>query len=174
MNLIEKDITTMKNLLAAEGDTIVIVEVLAIEAITVETITRIMTEDTGVNTKTDTSTLTTGGLTHQNTGEGITTMIMSQDQDHQHTLDIKLTKKTVWVEEGAIEIHLDDQGRRGQDITHLMMETDTKNIVAHIVNKTPLERRNQQEIEVPITWKTTPKNTEIKMTIALRIKKETL
>ena len=170
MNLIEKDIT-MKYLLVVEGDTIVTVEVLAIEANTVGTTTRITIEDTGANINVDMTILTIGKRIHLKTGEENTTMIMSQDQDHQHTLDIKLTKKTVWVEEGAIEIHLDDQGRRGQDITHLMMETDTKNIVAHIVNKTPLERRNQQEIEVPITWKTTPKNTEIKMTIALRIKK---
>ena len=115
--------------------------------------------------------LTIGKRTHLKIGEENTTMIMSQDQDHQHILDIKLTKKTVWIEEGAIEIHLDDQGRRGQDITHLMMEIDTKNIVAHTVNRTPLERRNQQEIEVLITRTTIPKDTETKMTIALRIEK---
>ena len=171
MNLIEKDITTMRNLQAAAGDTIVTAEVLVIEANTVGTTTRIMTGDTGVNTNADMSILTIGGHTHQNTGEEITTMIMNQDQDHQHTLDIKLIKKTVQAEEGAIETHLDDHGKKDQDTTHLMMEKDTKNIVAHIANRTPLERRNQQEIEVLITRTTTPKNTEIKMTIVLRIEK---
>ena len=171
MNLIEKDITTMKNLQAAAGDTIVTAEVLAIEANTVGTTIRITTGDTGVNTNADMSILTIGGHTHQNTGEEITTMIMSQDQDHQHTLDIKLIKKTVQAEEGAIEIHLDDHGRKDQDITHLMMEIDTKNIIAHIANRTPLGRRNLQEIEVLITRTTIHKDTETKMTIALRIEK---
>ena len=171
MNLIEKDITTMKNLQAAEGDTIVTVEVLAIEANTVGTTTRITTGDTGVNTNADMSILTIGGHTHQNTGEEITTMIMNQDQDHQHTLDIKLIKKTVRTEEGEIETHLDDHGRKDQDTTHLMMERGTKNIVVHIANRIPLGRRNQQEIEVLITRTTIPKDTETKMTIALRIEK---
>ena len=140
----------MKNLLVVEGDTIVTVEVLAIEANTVGTTTRITTEDTGANINVDMTILTIGKRTHLKTGEENTTMIMSQDQDHQHILDIKLTKKTVRTEEGAIEIHLDDHGKKDQDTTHLMMEKDTKNIVAHIANRTPLERRNQQEIEVPI------------------------
>ena len=174
MNLIEKDITTMKNQQAAEGDTIVIAEVLAIEAITAGITTRIMTGDTGVKTNADMSILTIGGHTHQNIEEEITIMIMNQDQDHQHTLDITLIKKTVQAEEGAIEIHLDDHGRKDKDTTHLMMERDTKNIVVHIANRTPLGRRNQLEIEVLTTRTTIPKDTETRMTIALQIKKAIL
>ena len=161
----------MKNQQAAEGDTIVIVEVLAIEANTVGTTTRITTGDTGVNTNADMSILTIGGHTHQNTGEEITTMIMNQDQDHQHTLDIKLIKKTVQTEEGEIETHLDDHGRKDQGTTHLMTARDTKNTVVHIANRIPLGRRNQQEIEVLITRTMIPKETETKMTIALRMEK---
>ena len=102
----------MKNLQAAAGDMIVTAEVLAIEANTVGTTIRIMTEDIGVNTNVDMSIPPIEGHTHQNTGEEITTMIMNQDQDHQHTLDIKRIKKTVRTEEGAIETHLDDHGRK--------------------------------------------------------------
>ena len=181
MNLIEKDITTMKNQQAAEGDTIVIAEVLAIEANTAGITTQIMTGDTGVKTNADMSILIIGGYTHQNIEEEITIMIMNQDQDHQHTLDITLIKKTVQAEEGAIEIHLDDLGihlddlgRRDQDTTRLMMERDTKNIVVHIANRTPLGRRNQLEIEVLTTRTTIPKDTETRMTIALQIKKAIL
>ena len=43
MNLIEKDITTMKNLQAAAGDMIVTAEALAIEANTVGTTIQTMT-----------------------------------------------------------------------------------------------------------------------------------
>ena len=134
MNLTEKDITTMKNLQAAEGDTIVIVEVLAIEANIVGTTTRITTGDTGVNTNADMSILTIGGHTHQNTGEEITTMIMNQDQGHQHILDIKLNKKTVWIEEGEVENRLDDCGRKDQGTIHPMTARNMKNIKTHITN----------------------------------------
>ena len=84
----------MKYLLVVEGDTIVTVEVLAIEANTVGTTTRITIEDTGANINADMTILTIGKRTHLKTGEENTTMIMSQDQDHQHTLDIKSIRKT--------------------------------------------------------------------------------
>ena len=142
MNLIEKDITIMKNQQAVEGDTIVIVEVLAIEANTVETITRIMTGDTGVNTNADMSILTIGGHTHQNTGEEITTMIMNQDQDHQHIPDIELNKKTARIEEGEAENRLIDDERKDQDTTHLMTAIDMKNIKVHIANRRPYGMKN--------------------------------
>ena len=125
MSLIEKDITIKKNLQAAAEDLTAIDEVPAIGVITVVNTIRSMTGDTGVNTNADTSILHIEERTHQNTGGETTTMIMNQDQGHQHTRDIKLIKKTVLTEEGDIETHLDDQGRKDQDTTHLMTARDT-------------------------------------------------
>ena len=171
MNLIEKDITIMKNLQAAEEDQIVIDEVPAIGAITVVNTIRSMTGDTGVNTNADTSILHIEERTHQNTGGETTTMIMNQDQGHQHTQDIKLIKKTVLTEEGDIETHLDDHGRKDQGTTHLMTARDMKNTVVHIANRIILGRKSHREIEVLITRTLVPKETETKMTIALRMEK---
>ena len=134
MNLIEKDITIMKNLQAAEEDQIVIDEVPAIGVITVVNTIRSMTGDTGINTNADTSILHIEERTHQNTGGETITTITNLDQGHQHTRDIKLIKKTVLKEEGDIETHLDDQGRKDQDTTHLMTARDMKNTVVHIVD----------------------------------------
>ena len=142
MNLIEKDITTMKNQQAVEGDTIVIVEVLAIEANTVETITRIMTGDTGVNTNADMNVPLIGGHIHQTTEEETITMIMNQDQDHQHIPDIELNKKTTRIEEGEAENRLVDDERKDQDTTHLMTAIDMKNIKVHIANRRPYRMKN--------------------------------
>ena len=172
MSLIEKGITTKKNLQAATGDLIAIDEVPAIGVITVVNTIRIMTGDTGVNTNADMSILPIEGHTHQNTGEEITTMIMNQDQDHQHTLDIKLIKKTVRTEEGDTETHLDDHGRKDQGTTHLMTARDTKNTVVHIANRILLGRKSHREIEVLITRTLVLKETETKMTIASRMEKE--
>ena len=141
----------MKNLQAAAGDMIVTVEVLVIEASTAGTTIRIMIEDTGVNTNAGMNVPLIGGHIHQTTEEETITMIMNQDQDHQHIPDIKLNKKTARTEEGEIETRLDDRERKDQGTTHLMTARDTKNTVVHIANRIPLGRRNQQEIEVPIT-----------------------
>ena len=161
----------MKNLLVVEGDTIVIVEVLAIEANTVGTTTQITIEDTGANINVDMTTLTIGKRTHLKTGEENTTMIMSQDQDHQHILDIKLNKKTVWIEEGEVENRLDDCERKDQGTTHLMTARDMKNTKVHIANRRPPRRKNQQEIEALITRTKILKETGTKKTTALRMEK---
>ena len=172
MSLIEKDITIKKNLQAAAEDLTAIDEVPAIGVITVVNTIRSMTGDTGVNTNADMSILPIEERTHQNTGGETTTMIMNQDQGHQHTQDIKLIKKTVLTEEGDIETHLDDHGRKDQGTTHLMTARDTKNTVVHIANRIPLGRKSHQEIEVLITRTLARKETETKMTIASRMEKE--
>ena len=135
MSLIEKDITIKKNLQAAAEDLTAIDEVPAIGVITVVNTIRSMTGDTGVNTNADTSILHIEERTHQNTGGETTTMIMNQDQDHQHTLDIKLIKKTVQKEEGDIETHLDDQGKRDEETSRLITVRDMKNTAVHIVDE---------------------------------------
>ena len=172
MNLIEKDITIMKNLQAAEEDQIVIEEVPATGAITVVNTTRSMTGDIGINTNADMSIFHIEDRTHQNTGGETITTIMNLDQGHQHTRDIKLIKKTVLKEEGDIETHLDDQGRKDQDTTHLMTARDMKNTVVHIVNRKLLGKKSHREIEVLITRTLALKETETKMTIASRMEKE--
>ena len=172
MNLIEKDITIMKNLQAAEEDQIVIEEVPATGVITVVNTIRSMTGDIGINTNADTSIFHIEERTHQNTGGETITTIMNLDQGHQHTRDIKLIKKTVLKEEGDIETHLDDQGRKDQDTTHLMTARDTKNTVVHIANRILLGRISHREIEVLKTRTLVLKETETKMTIASRMEKE--
>ena len=109
--------------------------------------------------------------THQNTGEEITIMTTNQDQDHQHTLDIKSIRKTARTEEGEIETRLDDRGRKDQGTTHLMTARDMKNTKVHIANRRPLRRRNQQEIEALITRAMILKETGTKTTTALRMEK---
>ena len=172
MSLIEKDITTKKNLQAATGDLIAIDEVPAIGVITVVNTIRIMTGDTGVNTNADMSILPIEERTHQNTGGETTTMIMNQDQGHQHTRDIKLIKKTVLKEEGDIETHLDDQGKRDEETTRLITARDMKNTVVHIVDGKLLGKISHREIEVLTTRTLACKEIETKMTIASRMEKE--
>ena len=171
MNRIEKDIITMKNLQAAAGDTIVTAEVLVIEANTVGTTTRITTGDTGVNTNADMSVLPIEGHTHQNTGEEITTMIMNQDQDHQHTLDIKSIRKTAEIVEGEQETRLDDRAMKDKGITHLMTTKDTKNAKARIANEKLLMKKHHQEIEALITRATNLIETRSEMIIVSGMKK---
>ena len=172
MNLIEKDITIMKNLQAAEEDQIVIEEVPATGAITVVNTTRSMTGDIGININADTSIFHIEDRTHQNTGGETITTIMNLDQGHQHTRDIKLIKKTVQKEEGDIEIHLGDQGKRDEETTRLITERDMKNTVVHIVDGKLLGKISHREIEVLITRTLARKETETKMTIASRMEKE--
>ena len=118
----------MKNPQAAAEDMIVTVEVLVIEASTAGTTIRIMIEDTGVNTNAGMSVPLIGGHIHQTTEEETITMIMNQDQDHQHIPDIELNKKTARIEEGEAENRLIDDERKDQDTTHLMTAIDMKNI----------------------------------------------
>ena len=140
----------MKNLQAAAGDMIVTAEVLAIEANTVGTTIRIMTGDTGVNTNADMSILPIEGHTHQNTGEEITIMTTNQDQDHQHTLDIKSIRKTAQTVEGETETRLDDHAMTDEGITHLMTTKDMKAAKARIaIERLPM-KKHHQEIEVLI------------------------
>ena len=172
MNLIEKDITIMKNLQAAEEDQIVIEEVPATGAITVVNTTRSMTGDIGININADTSIFHIEDRTHLNTGGETITTIMNLDQGHQHTRDIKLIKKTVQKEEGDIETHLGDQGKRDEETTRLITERDMKNTVVHIVDGKLLGKISHREIEVLITRTLARKETETKMTIASRMEKE--
>ena len=135
MNLIEKDITIMKNLQAAEEDQIVIEEVPATGVITVVNTIRSMTGDIGINTNADTSIFHIEDCTHQNTGGETITTITNLDQGHQHTRDIKLIKKTEQKEEGDIETHLDDQGKRDEETSRLITVRDMKNTAVHIVDE---------------------------------------
>ena len=132
----------MKNLQVAIEDMIVTVEVLVIEASTAGTTIRIMIEDTGVNTNAGMNVPLIGGHIHQNTEEETITMIMNQDQDHQHIPDIKLNKKTARIEEGEAENRLGDCERKDQDTTHLMTAIDMKNIKVHIANRRPHRMKN--------------------------------
>ena len=161
----------MKNLQAAAGDMIVTAEVLAIEANTVGTTIQTMTEDIGININVDMNIPLVEEHTHQNTGEEITIMTTNQDQDHQHTLDIKSIRKTARTEEGEIETRLDDRERKDQGTTHLMTARDMKNIKAHIVNRRPHGMKNQQETEVLTTRTMILKETWTKTTTALRMGK---
>ena len=111
------------------------------------------------------------GHTHQNTGEEITIMIMNQDQDHQHTLDIKSIKKTARTEEGEIETRLDDHARKDKGTTHLMTTRDTKNTKVHIANRRLLMKRSHQEIEALITRATNLIETRTKMIVVSRMEK---
>ena len=161
----------MKNHQAVLGDMIVTAEALAIEANTVGTTIQTMTEDIGININVDMNIPLVEEHTHQNTGEEITIMTTNQDQDHQHTLDIKSIRKTAQTVEGETETRLDDHAKKDKGITHLMTTKDTKNAKVRIANKKLLMKKHHQEIEALITRATNLIETRTKMIVVSRMEK---